>query len=162
MTAYKNGFGWLSCNGESDYWIGLDYMSAMSYRQSARLRIDLKDWDNADYWGYYDKFFVLPESRGYKLIADQYSGVGSYSIGDAWGGVAFGGRRKNKGKLFESTLLGDRLGDRHSEVHHQLFCHMPFCDITSSILTIDQIANFIIFSIYSIIRYEILNKRRRQ
>ena len=125
MTAYKNGFGWLSCNGESDYWIGLDYMSAMSYRQSARLRIDLKDWDNADYWGYYDKFFVLPESRGYKLIADQYSGVGSYSIGDAWGGVAFGGRRKNKGKLFESTLLGDRLGDRHSEVHHQLSCHMP-------------------------------------
>merc|ERR1712136_605013 len=27
MSAYKNGFGWLSCNGESDYWIGLDYMS---------------------------------------------------------------------------------------------------------------------------------------
>jgi len=96
MSAYKNGFGWLSCNGESDYWVGLDYMSAMSYRQQARLRIDLKDWDNADYWGYYDKFFVLPESRGYKLIADQYSGVGSYSIGDAWGGVAFEGRRKNK------------------------------------------------------------------
>ena len=99
MSAYKNGFGWLSCNGESDYWIGLDYMSAMSYRSSARLRIDLKDWDNADYWGYYDKFFVLPESRGYKLIADQYSGVGSYSIGDAWGGVAFEGRRKNKGTI---------------------------------------------------------------
>merc|ERR1711962_1746778 len=96
MSAYKNGFGWLSCNGESDYWIGLDYMSALSYRQQNRLRIDLKDWDNADFWGYYDKFFVLPESRGYKLIADNYSGVGSYSIGDAWGGVAFEGRRENK------------------------------------------------------------------
>ena len=104
MAAYKNGFGWLSCNGESDYWIGLDYMSAMSYRQSARLRIDLKDWDNADFWGYYDKFFVLPESRGYKLIADQYSGVGSYSSGDAWGGVAFEGRRKNKGKWITSEF----------------------------------------------------------
>merc|ERR1719378_1863883 len=28
MSAYENGFGWVSCNGESDYWMGLEYMSA--------------------------------------------------------------------------------------------------------------------------------------
>merc|ERR1719186_252897 len=96
MAAYKNGFGWLSCNGESDYWVGLDYMSALSYRQSARLRIDLKDWENQDYWGYYDKFMVLPETRNYRLVAGQYSGVGSYSIGDAWAGMAFDDDIRNK------------------------------------------------------------------
>jgi integrin beta 3 len=107
MKAYKNGFGWVSCNGESDYWMGLDYMNALTrnhYSGNAKLRIDIKDWDNRDYWGYYNKFMVMEENRGYQLIARDYDGIGSYSIGDAWDGMAFGGEPKQKVYTKSNTM----------------------------------------------------------
>merc|ERR1712106_92091 len=96
MSAYENGFGWVSCNGESDYWMGLEYMSALTYRASSgpvKVRIDIKDWDHRDYWGNYDTFAIKPKNRGYQMLAKGYSGVGSYSIGDAFDGVAFDGQQ---------------------------------------------------------------------
>jgi len=99
MSAYENGFGWVSCNGESDYWMGLEYMSALTYRASSgpvKVRIDLKDWDNRDYWGTYNSFAIMPKSRGYQMIAKGYAGIGSYSIGDAFDGVAFDGESRQK------------------------------------------------------------------
>ena len=99
MAVYANGFGWVSCNGESDYWMGLDLMSALTYRASSgpvKIRIDIKDWDNRDYWGYYDTFAIKPKNRGYQMIAKGYNSIGSYSIGDAFDGVAFGGDTKQR------------------------------------------------------------------
>lgn len=96
-SAYQHGFGWVSMNGESDYWMGLDYMSALTSGQDRqRLRIDIKDWDDRDYWGYYDRFAIKDATRSFQMMASGFSGVGSYSIGDAWGGVAFGGDAKQK------------------------------------------------------------------
>merc|ERR1719431_723210 len=97
--AYENGFGWVSCNGETDYWMGLEYMSALSYGKGirAQLRIDIKDWDHQDYWGYYNRFSIMNAARKYKMFAMQYSGVGSYSIGDAWAGVQWGGEARQQG-----------------------------------------------------------------
>jgi len=107
MSAYENGFGWVSCNGESDYWMGLDYMSALTYRAASgpvKVRIDIKDWDNRDYWGNYDTFAIKPKNRGYQMIAKGYSGVGSYSIGDAFDGVAFDGEAKQQGYTRSSGM----------------------------------------------------------
>jgi len=99
MSGYKNGFGWVSCNGEADYWMGLDYMNALTMGAASgnvKLRIDIKDWDNRDYWGYYNTFVIRDERSDYRMTARGYDGVGSYSIGDAWDGMAFEGNAKNK------------------------------------------------------------------
>jgi integrin beta 3 len=71
-------------------------MSALTYRASSgpvKVRIDIKDWDHRDYWGNYDTFAIKPKNRGYQMLAKGYSGVGSYSIGDAFDGVAFDGQQ---------------------------------------------------------------------
>ena len=98
---YKHGFGHITCDGEADFWIGLDYMHALTHpskngRQMQVGRIDINDWDvdengNGEYWGYYNTFVIQGESRNYQLIARKFTGVGSYSIGDALAGVAFEG-----------------------------------------------------------------------
>jgi len=120
MSAYKNGFGWVSCNGESDYWMGLDYMSALTYRAKSgpvRLRVDIKDWEGKDFWGYYDKFAIRDARRSYQMTAGSYSGVGSYSIGDAWGGVGWDGEDRN---MFYTRSSGMKFSTK--DVDNDRFC----------------------------------------
>jgi len=98
---YRHGFGHVMCNGEADFWIGLDYMHALTHpaKNGRKLnvgRIDINDWDGQEYWGYYNKFVVFDERRNYMLQARDFAGVGSYSIGDAFAGMAFGGNSKHK------------------------------------------------------------------
>jgi fibrinogen gamma chain len=103
---YKHGFGHIMCNGEADFWIGNDYMHYMTHprKNGGKMqlgRIDINDWDvdengnGGEYWGYYDKFIVQAESRNYQLVAKNFRGVGSYSIGNAFAGVAFEGEDKH-------------------------------------------------------------------
>jgi len=104
---YKHGFGHIMCNGEADFWIGLDYMHYLTHPrknggQKQVGRIDINDWDvdengnGGEYWGYYNTFVVQDEGRNYQLMARNFNGVGSYSIGNAFEGIAFGGNDKQK------------------------------------------------------------------
>merc|ERR1712003_423459 len=113
---YKNGFGNVMCNGEADMWIGLDYMHYLTHpgkngRQLQTGRIDINDWDGEEYWGYYNKFIIQSESRNYQLIARNFNGVGSYSIGDAFAGMAFDGEDKNKIYTKQDTMAFSTKGE---------------------------------------------------
>lgn len=98
---YKAGFGHIASNGEADFWLGLERMHVLTNPkknggQQTSLRIDIVDWEGEEYFGEYSKAIIQGESRDYRLIVDNFSGVGSYSIGDALEGVAFGGDPRQK------------------------------------------------------------------
>jgi len=98
---YKAGFGHIASNGEADFWLGLErmhYLTApkMNGGVDQTLRIDLVDWSGEEYFGEYAKGVVLSERSDFKLIVRDYSGIGSYSIGDAFEGMDFEGQTGQK------------------------------------------------------------------
>jgi len=125
---YKHGFGHVMCNGEADFWIGLDYMHALTHpkmngRKMQTGRIDINDWDGEEYWGYYNKFIVMPEARNYQLIANRFTGVGSYSIGDAFAGMAFGGNEKQKRYTKHDGMAFSTKGEWSTKNGQKVFIH---------------------------------------
>ena len=53
---YKTGFG--NCSGE--FWLGLANMANLTRAGDQQLRVDLTDWDGAEYFALYDNFRVEP------------------------------------------------------------------------------------------------------
>jgi len=125
---YKHGFGHVMCNGEADFWIGLDYMNALTHprmngKRMMTGRVDINDWDGEEYWGYYNRFIVQGESRDYQLIANKFTGVGSYSIGDAFKGMAFGGKAVQQRYTKQDGMKFSTKGEWVTKNGQKVFLH---------------------------------------
>ncbi|MBN3287258.1 FIBG protein, partial [Polyodon spathula] len=86
---YKEGFGYLSPTGNSEFWLGNEKIHLLSTQATIPyiLRMELKDWNgqtkNADYF----MFKVGPEADMYRLTYAYYFGG---EAGDAFDGYDFG------------------------------------------------------------------------
>ncbi|OCT73835.1 hypothetical protein XELAEV_18032799mg [Xenopus laevis] len=71
--SYKKGFG----SRLTEFWLGNDNLSNLTSAGTWELRVDLRDFDNINYYAKYSSFRVLSESNNYALI------IGKYVAGDA-------------------------------------------------------------------------------
>ena len=71
--SYQVGFG--SLTGE--HWLGLDFIHELTKNRSRRyeLRVDLEYFDGTKSYALYQRFRILSEQIGYRLVAFDYSGT---------------------------------------------------------------------------------------
>ena len=95
---YKTGFG--NCSGE--FWLGLDNMANITREGNWQLRVDLTDWDGAEYFALYDNFRVGPGPL-YKLhLPKEGFNTGLSTLGDSLSysdGMAFSTRDRDNDKM---------------------------------------------------------------
>lgn len=70
---YKRGFGRLNERGEGDFWLGNDYLHALT-RKGSLLRVEMEDWAGLAAYAHYH-FRVGSEAEGYALHVSSYSGT---------------------------------------------------------------------------------------
>ncbi|XP_053472330.1 microfibril-associated glycoprotein 4 isoform X2 [Ictalurus furcatus] len=76
---YKNGFG----NANGEYWLGLQNIFLMTYREKYQLRVDMEDFENGSAYAQYTQFYINPESSNYKL------NIGGYINGGAGDSLSY-------------------------------------------------------------------------
>uniref|UniRef100_A0A8C4THA0 Fibrinogen gamma chain n=1 Tax=Erpetoichthys calabaricus TaxID=27687 RepID=A0A8C4THA0_ERPCA len=83
---YKEGFGYLSPTGTTEFWLGNEKIHLISTQSSIPyvLRIELKDWSGQ--YADYAVFKVAPEADKYRLTYGYYYGG---DAGDAFDGFEF-------------------------------------------------------------------------
>ncbi|XP_029468438.1 fibrinogen gamma chain isoform X2 [Rhinatrema bivittatum] len=86
---YREGFGYLSPDDTTEYWLGNEKMHLISSQSTLPyvLRVDLKDWDNKKSTADYHSFKVGPEVDKYRLTYTYFMGG---DAGDAFDGYEFG------------------------------------------------------------------------
>lgn len=86
---YKNGFGYLSPDDTTEFWLGLEKMHLLTATSTIPtvLRIELVDWDGNKRYADYTMFRVGPEADNYRLTYGYYFGG---DAGDAFDGFDFG------------------------------------------------------------------------
>ncbi|XP_064191414.1 fibrinogen gamma chain [Anguilla rostrata] len=86
---YKEGFGYLSPNDNTEYWLGNEKIHLLSTQSSIPyvLRIEMIDWDGTKKNADYAMFKVGPEADMYRLTYAYYHGG---DAGDAFDGFDFG------------------------------------------------------------------------
>ncbi|KAM9857017.1 fibrinogen gamma chain [Aulostomus maculatus] len=86
---YKNGFGHLSTDDTTEFWLGLEKMHLLTPSSNIPtvLRIELVDWDGNKRYADYTMFKVGPEADMYRLTYGYYLGG---DAGDAFDGFDFG------------------------------------------------------------------------
>ncbi|KAG9344077.1 hypothetical protein JZ751_012557 [Albula glossodonta] len=86
---YKEGFGYLSPDDTTEYWLGNEKMHLLSTQSSIPyiLRIEMVDWDGVRKHADYAMFKVGPEADMYRLTYAYYYGG---DAGDAFDGFDFG------------------------------------------------------------------------
>ncbi|KAM9324306.1 ficolin-1-A-like [Gastrophryne carolinensis] len=67
---YKKGFGYQ--NGE--FWLGNDNIHRLTSTGKFRLRIDLSDFENGQFYALYNNFYIGAESKNYALSDIAYDG----------------------------------------------------------------------------------------
>ncbi|XP_049307782.1 ryncolin-4-like isoform X2 [Bactrocera dorsalis] len=83
---YKNGFGNLNTN----FFIGLDKLHALTESQLHELWIELKDFDGVEKHAMYDSFAITDESQKYAMnILGTYSGTAGDALTEPHGGANF-------------------------------------------------------------------------
>ncbi|XP_049307781.1 ficolin-1-like isoform X1 [Bactrocera dorsalis] len=83
---YKNGFGNLNTN----FFIGLDKLHALTESQLHELWIELKDFDGVEKHAMYDSFAITDESQKYAMnILGTYSGTAGDDLTEVHGGAKF-------------------------------------------------------------------------
>ncbi|MCI4394096.1 hypothetical protein PGIGA_G00164520 [Pangasianodon gigas] len=70
---YKNGFG----DAKGEYWLGLENIFLMTYREKYQLRVDMEDFEKGSAYAQYRNFYINPESSNYRL------NIGGYINGGA-------------------------------------------------------------------------------
>merc|ERR1719187_228917 len=85
---YRAGFG--SVHGE--FWLGLERLSVLTAHGHWEMRVDLTDWDGADYFALYDNFTVGPADTGYRLGLSNFSEAST--LGDSLTGSESGDGKK--------------------------------------------------------------------
>lgn len=73
LEDYKIGFG----NVEAEFWLGNDYISAMTAGGGHELRIDMGDLDGNTAYAIYKEFTINDERENYRLNIAGYSGNAS-------------------------------------------------------------------------------------
>ncbi|XP_034156018.2 microfibril-associated glycoprotein 4-like [Pangasianodon hypophthalmus] len=76
---YKNGFG----DAKGEYWLGLENIFLMTYREKYQLRVDLEDFENGSAYAQYTLFYINPESSNYRL------NIGGYIDGGAGDSLSY-------------------------------------------------------------------------
>ncbi|XP_070712506.1 fibrinogen gamma chain-like [Pempheris klunzingeri] len=86
---YKNGFGHLSPDDTTEFWLGNEKMHLLTVGSTIPtvLRIELVDWDGTKKYADYTMFRVGPEIDKYRLTYGYYFGG---DAGDAFDGYDFG------------------------------------------------------------------------
>ncbi|XP_045904188.1 fibrinogen gamma chain-like isoform X2 [Micropterus dolomieu] len=86
---YKQGFGYLSSDDTTEFWLGLEKMHLLTATSSMPnvLRIELVDWEGNKKYADYNMFRVGPEIDMYRLTYGFYFGG---DAGDAFDGYDFG------------------------------------------------------------------------
>ncbi|KAK6493328.1 fibrinogen gamma chain [Huso huso] len=86
---YREGFGYLSPTGNSEFWLGNEKIHLLSTQASVPyiLRMELKDWNGQTKNADYAMFKVGPEADMYRLTYAYYFGG---DAGDAFDGHDFG------------------------------------------------------------------------
>nr|XP_039256108.1 fibrinogen-like protein 1 [Styela clava] len=115
--SYKHGFGDVSCDGKSNFWIGNEALHVMTSLRNYHLRADVMDWSDNEGYASYSSFHVEPEEMDYQLRISGYEAAEDpdMRIGDAFKGHNFGypddeSSTKHDGMKF-STF--DRDNDRY-------------------------------------------------
>ena len=86
---YKEGFGYLSPDDKTEFWLGNEKMHLLSVQSSVPyvLRIEMVDWDGKKKYADYATFKLGPEVDSYRLTYSYYFGG---DAGDAFDGHDFG------------------------------------------------------------------------
>ena len=88
-TDYVRGFG--SISGE--FWLGLEKIHRLTDRQDpllpAKLRVELKDYDDSEAFADYSQFFVGPAERKYELLVTYSNGTAGDSLSVHHNGAQF-------------------------------------------------------------------------
>ncbi|XP_029014527.1 fibrinogen gamma chain [Betta splendens] len=86
---YKEGFGYLSPDDTTEFWLGLEKIHALTISSNIPtvLRIELVDWEGNKKYADYNMFRVGPEADMYRLTYGFYFGG---DAGDAFDGFDFG------------------------------------------------------------------------
>nr|XP_046274218.1 fibrinogen gamma chain-like [Scatophagus argus] len=86
---YKKGFGYLSSNDTTEFWLGNEKIHFLTASLSTPtvLRIDLVDWDGNKRYADYNMFRIGSEADMYRLTYGYYFGG---DAGDAFDGYDFG------------------------------------------------------------------------
>uniref|UniRef100_A0A672YUJ0 Fibrinogen gamma chain n=1 Tax=Sphaeramia orbicularis TaxID=375764 RepID=A0A672YUJ0_9TELE len=87
---YKNGFGYLSPDDTTEFWLGNEKIHLLTASLSGIptvLRIELVDWDGNRRYADYTMFRLTPEADNYRLTYGYYLGG---DAGDAFAGFDFG------------------------------------------------------------------------
>ncbi|XP_067847753.1 fibrinogen gamma chain [Heptranchias perlo] len=86
---YKQGFGYLSPGGNTEFWLGNEKIHLITTQQGGPylLQINLKDWSNQQRYAQYMDFKLGSEEDKYRLRYSFYEGG---DAGDAFDGVDFG------------------------------------------------------------------------
>ncbi|XP_022238360.1 techylectin-5A-like isoform X2 [Limulus polyphemus] len=74
---YKQGFG----NIAKDFWLGNDWIFAITNQGNYSIRFDLKDKENNTRYAIYQNFWIDNESHLYRLHVNSYSGDAGDSFG---------------------------------------------------------------------------------
>uniref|UniRef100_A0A8C4WAC9 Fibrinogen gamma chain n=1 Tax=Gopherus evgoodei TaxID=1825980 RepID=A0A8C4WAC9_9SAUR len=87
---YKEGFGHLSPDDQSEYWLGNEKIHLITTQSTIpyALRIELEDWENKKSTADYAVFKVGPEADKYRLTYAYF--VAGGEAGDAFDGFDFG------------------------------------------------------------------------
>ncbi|XP_053316326.1 fibrinogen gamma chain [Spea bombifrons] len=86
---YKEGFGYLSPNDETEFWLGNEKIHLISTQSTIPyvLRIELEDWNNQKSTADYNTFRLGSEKDNYRLTYSYFMGG---DAGDAFDGFDFG------------------------------------------------------------------------
>uniref|UniRef100_UPI00398EB620 fibrinogen gamma chain isoform X2 n=1 Tax=Pristiophorus japonicus TaxID=55135 RepID=UPI00398EB620 len=86
---YKEGFGYLSPGGNTEFWLGNEKIHYLTTQSTGPflLQINLKDWSNQQRYATYMDFKVGSEEDKYRL---RYSFYEAGDAGDAFDGINFG------------------------------------------------------------------------
>ncbi|XP_033121156.1 fibrinogen gamma chain-like [Anneissia japonica] len=67
---YARGFG----NKNSEFWIGNNFIHAMTSSGKYELRIEFEDWEGQQGFAHYDGFHIMDEDHMYRLILGKFVG----------------------------------------------------------------------------------------
>ncbi|XP_053559736.1 fibrinogen gamma chain [Bombina bombina] len=86
---YKEGFGYLSPDDTTEYWLGNEKIHLLSTQSTIPyvLRIEIEDWNNQKSTADYSTFRLNPEKDNYRLTYAYFMGG---EAGDAFDGFDFG------------------------------------------------------------------------
>ncbi|XP_026693345.2 fibrinogen gamma chain-like [Ciona intestinalis] len=84
---YKQGFGQWGCDFVDEFWLGNEYIYALTAQDKQQLKVDLVSWQNESRYAWYSYFKLGDEASRYRLrYIENYRRHPVQNIGDAFRG----------------------------------------------------------------------------